>query len=644
MQKSPTKSVHYDEDYYAKRIPRELDPYLKLLLQNHVMPARNGSVRVLDVGCGLGVYMRHLEEVGYDAYGIDLSSFASKASKQSRASALFLPFRDSCFDVLISTHLIEHLTPVEIGDFLREARRVLKNSGRIFLITPNLWSVVRPFYGKKWCFDETHVNMFTPASLKTVLRNHGFQGTKISFRVPPIIQRSTAEKWTLDVSVFGKLFARVPWIQDILFFMFTATGLSYFRNVIYAYATPRVTSLGLPKRSLQGPFSIAVVANSLVSSDSMSGGDKILFELWKRWSTVGHPVLAFVCSDALEVAKKNRLRASFRVISDSRVKGKGAVRAYVARLFQSLTAMSKVPDSTIIYASSDFLTDVVPASVLKLISRRAKLVCALYLLAPSPFRSRSAKTLGSLIHFMTQQASLFLMRMWADEILILNHSDKMELESRGFSREKLEVISGGVDYEGLSAIKPIRESHFDACFIGRFHEQKGLEDLLSAWTLVCSSKAEARLAIIGWGTARQVKLIDAEIRERGLERNVELLGFLDGDEKFRMLKSSKILAFPSHRESWGLVACEAMASGVPVVAYDLPVFKEVFPYAMKKVTIGDIHGFAQAIMELLENKDEYERLRLEGLHLASNYDWELVSKRVLQKLSLLTAGNRLVDQ
>jgi glycosyltransferase involved in cell wall biosynthesis len=86
-----------------------------------------------------------------------------------------------------------------------------------------------------------------------------------------------------------------------------------------------------------------------------------------------------------------------------------------------------------------------------------------------------------------------------------------------------------------------------------------------------------------------------------------------------------------------------MASGVPVVAYDLPVFEEVFPRAMKKVTLGDIHGFAQAILELLENKDEYEKLKLEGLHLASNYDWEIVSKRVLERLSSLATGDPFVN-
>jgi len=69
--------------------------------------------------------------------------------------------------------------------------------------------------------------------------------------------------------------------------------------------------------------------------------------------------------------------------------------------------------------------------------------------------------------------------------------------------------------------------------------------------------------------------------------------------EFQVLKSSKIFILPSYNESWALVVCEAMACGLPVVAYDLPVFEEVYKKGMILIPIGDIDKFAGAILKLL---------------------------------------------
>jgi glycosyltransferase involved in cell wall biosynthesis len=115
-----------------------------------------------------------------------------------------------------------------------------------------------------------------------------------------------------------------------------------------------------------------------------------------------------------------------------------------------------------------------------------------------------------------------------------------------------------------------------------------------------------------------------------------VLGFLDGIAKFEVMKSSKLLLFPSHRESWGLVVCEAMACGTPVVAYDLAVYREPFAGAIRTVAHGDVESFSKAVVELLrKDDDEYQRLREKGLAIASNFDWHVVSGRVLRRLKLL---------
>jgi len=60
---------------------------------------------------------------------------------------------------------------------------------------------------------------------------------------------------------------------------------------------------------------------------------------------------------------------------------------------------------------------------------------------------------------------------------------------------------------------------------------------------------------------------------------VDLLGFRQGAEKVRLLKNAGCFCMPSHYESFGQVAVEAMACGLPVVAYDLAIYDEISPAA-----------------------------------------------------------------
>jgi 2-polyprenyl-3-methyl-5-hydroxy-6-metoxy-1,4-benzoquinol methylase len=216
----------YDEGYYVQRYVAKrnfgiVEPYLAEIVTRHLAPrAAYRSMRVLDVGCGLGVLVNFMMEQGIECYGTDLSIFATGWSRQVRASATHLPYAEETFDAIISFHLIEHLDTGQIGRFLDECGRILRPGGRLMLVTPNMLSPLRLFMGNRWFFDPTHKTLFTPCKIACLLRMYNF--CRITFRF----------KLSLK-SVPRVSGARLGFLRNILLLALGVTPLAYLREVIH---------------------------------------------------------------------------------------------------------------------------------------------------------------------------------------------------------------------------------------------------------------------------------------------------------------------------------------------------------------------------------------------------------------------------
>ena len=87
------------------------------------------GVRILDVGCGLGAYVRKLRTFSDDVYGVDIDADKVAQAQQDlphicQGPAEELPFPDACFDVVLLHEVIEHVS--DDRQAIREAYRVAK--------------------------------------------------------------------------------------------------------------------------------------------------------------------------------------------------------------------------------------------------------------------------------------------------------------------------------------------------------------------------------------------------------------------------------------------------------------------------------------------------------------------------------------
>ncbi len=171
----------------AARVERGADsapghPYLAKVIRDHFPADR--AVKILDLGCGEGGFLRALRQQGYtDLAGIDRSpeqvAEAARRGETSvrRGDALVeagaLP--DASHDVIIAFDMIEHLKREELLVLADDVRRALRPGGRWMLHLPNAES---PFFGRMRYGDVTHEQAFTRRSLRQILLATGFASVR----------------------------------------------------------------------------------------------------------------------------------------------------------------------------------------------------------------------------------------------------------------------------------------------------------------------------------------------------------------------------------------------------------------------------------------------------------------------------------
>lgn len=158
--------------------------WLVALLRREAAPP---PAPILEIGCGTGLFGAAAEAAGYAFTGVEASPVACEAARSRlrgevlcRDANLPLDLADSAFDAVILLDVIEHLRDHAVA--LREAHRLLRPGGTLFVITLNAHSAARPLLGRRWAWhqDPTHVTLFSAGTLGSAIAGAGFPRIRMS--------------------------------------------------------------------------------------------------------------------------------------------------------------------------------------------------------------------------------------------------------------------------------------------------------------------------------------------------------------------------------------------------------------------------------------------------------------------------------
>lgn len=175
-----------------------------------------------------------------------------------------------------------------------------------------------------------------------------------------------------------------------------------------------------------------------------------------------------------------------------------------------------------------------------------------------------------------------------------------------------------------------------AVFLGRLKHRKAVDVLLQALARI---PATGSLVIVGSGEERPA--LEALCKQLNLTNRVHFLGAVTGPAKAYVLQNARFGVVPSRQwESFGLVVLEGYASGLPMIATDLPGLADLIQPEITGLIVPQEspEKLADAMQRLFADDALVSRMSAAARQVVPQYDWRNVARRHVELYERLIAG------
>ena len=239
----------------------------------------------------------------------------------------------------------------------------------------------------------------------------------------------------------------------------------------------------------------------------------------------------------------------------------------------------------------------------------------------------------------------------ADRIVAATIAEKAQLQWLYQAKtEKIAVIPPGVDTCHFYPIPADEAKEYIGIspedrmllFVGRIEPLKGIDTLIQAMGLIAGNGDAADhqlcLTIIGGDPhVSREEMTDEMSRlqtlssENGLDEFVAFLGRRSQETLPYYYSAAEAVIMPSHYESFGMVALEAMACGTPVVASQVGglAFLVQDGETGYHINVGDMDALSERLTTLLGDRALHQKLSRQAAEFAQNYSWGKIARRMI---------------
>jgi glycosyltransferase involved in cell wall biosynthesis len=219
-----------------------------------------------------------------------------------------------------------------------------------------------------------------------------------------------------------------------------------------------------------------------------------------------------------------------------------------------------------------------------------------------------------------------------DSFIAHTELEKRWLEDKGVHSDKISIVRFPAIPQKLLG----SHSHYTCSdenyllFLGRLTWVKGIHILIKAFKYVKDIEPDLRLKLAGPPDPGYERCLRNLVESLHLKSSVDFLGPIHGDEKYCIIKCSRILVLPSFKEYTPSVLLEAQALGVPVIATRVGAVSEMVLDGETGLLVkaGDPYELAKSIATLIENEDLRRRFSVKAREFAKNFTVERSVKKL----------------
>lgn len=213
----------------------------------------------------------------------------------------------------------------------------------------------------------------------------------------------------------------------------------------------------------------------------------------------------------------------------------------------------------------------------------------------------------------------------AELVLAVSEHLKNEMLDAEMQPKRIEVSGNPINDE-LFQLADRSEPRKLMLFVSRLDEFKGGLRTLKAFHKAMDSLPEWRLVIAGVG--EELQPIEQYVARYGLGKRVRITGTLSKHSLSLIMIGADFLVFPSRHETFGLIAQEALATGMPVIAGNATALDELIDDEMGiKVDADNEDQIAQAMISLAEKPEQF--------------DGAAIREKVMQRFSTEAFGKQM---